>query len=66
MLYPNQNVESLAVNMKGDLFFSNGTLYRAPADKTGMPVVESEYFESVRDIFYKSNELFFIGEDSLN
>jgi len=52
--------------MKGDLFFSNGTLYRAPADKTGMPVVESEYFESVRDILYKSNELFFIGEDSLN
>jgi hypothetical protein len=40
-------------------------LYRAQADLTGTVEVESEYFEDYGSLYYKSNELFYSGEDSV-
>ena len=39
-------------------------MYRAQADVTGTIEVESDYFEDYGSLYYKSNELFYSGEDS--
>lgn len=55
----------MQVNLKGDLFVANHTaILRMPADKQGKPTIESNYFQDVYDLFYKSDELFFVGQDA--
>ena len=64
MLYEDYQATSMAVNLVGDLFMTNGpTLNRAKADETGKIKTESEYFDSYANLWYKENELYFVGAE---
>ena len=65
-LYPKISPKSMAVNLRGDLFYSDetGQLMRTAADREGEKEIESDFFSDVHSLFYKSNELFFIGVDA--
>ena len=64
MLYEDYQATSMAVNLVGDLFMTNGpTLNRAKADEPGKIKTESEYFDSYANLWYKENELYFVAEE---